>query len=244
MTDIPDNLKRKWQCFCCGVEFKEYETYRNHILDQHEEGREYILCPKCQAPIRDMKLHFKLKHPHVTMPAGLQHRTILWRDQSAGGKKKTQYKQGDYISKRTGKKLHYRSGLELKFYELLDQDMDVVAFYSEPISIPYYFKGKMKNYIPDLVIQFVDGHKEVWEIKPSCQTTLAINEAKWTYATKYCEERGLKFSVWTEKVGLGKLEKKIRDAKLNTKGSDDSFFKGGGDKPDEYEDCDIDDILE
>lgn len=223
MTEIPDNLKRKWQCFLCGVEHKDYESYKTHILDAHEEGREYIVCPKCQAPIRDMKLHWKLKHPHVQMPAGLQHRTAVWRDQS-GSRKKTQYKQGEYESKKTGRKLHYRSGLEMKFYELLDQDNDVVAFYAEPISIPYYFKGTMKNYIPDLVVQFVDGRKEIWEVKPSCQTTLAINEAKWSYATKYAEGKGMHFKVQTEKVGLGKLEKKIRDQKLDAQATDSDFF--------------------
>jgi hypothetical protein len=170
-----------------------------------------------------MKLHWKLMHAHVQMPPGLPHRTAVWKDQT-GRKKATQYRQGDYLSTKTGKSIHYRSGLEKKYYELLDQDDDVVAFYTEIMRVPYYFKGEMKTYLPDLIIQFVDGHKEVWEIKPSSMTTLAINEAKWAYAVKYCEDRGIKFSIWTEKVGLGKLEKKIRDQKLNAKGSDPGFF--------------------
>lgn len=203
--------------------FKNYEDYKNHIEAEHEEGREYISCPKCKAPVRDMRIHWKAKHPNFEIPKGIPLKTAVWKDQ-AGKRRTTQYKQGDYISKKTGKILHYRSGLEKKYYELLDQDQDVVAFYTEILNIPYYFKGELKTYLPDLIIQYVDGHKEVWEIKPSSLTTLAINEAKWTYAMEYCQKRGIKFSVWTEKAGLGKLEKKIRDQKLNLQVEEPNFF--------------------
>ena len=57
--------KRKWQCFVCGKQYKNFETYKEHIIDKHEEGREFIICPTCGAPVRDIRAHFRAKHPQA-----------------------------------------------------------------------------------------------------------------------------------------------------------------------------------
>lgn len=207
---------KRWQCFVCGKEFLEYEPFKQHIIESHDEGREYIICPlqRCMAPIRDLKIHFKVKHPHDKIPKGQQMRPIIWKDHGKKGKLKTKkpgFRNGDFVSIKNGKDIHYRSGYECEVYECLEIIPEVVAFDGEPIKngIQYFFKGETHHYYPDISIKFADGHIEIWEIKPATQTSLPVNEAKWAAANEYCNARGWEFIVITE-VGIGKLKKKAR----------------------------------
>jgi hypothetical protein len=215
-----DRNKRKWQCFVCGKQHKEYEEYRTHIISEHEEGREYIKCPDCEAPVRDMPMHYKAKHPSRAFPIGIQTRVTTWFDFSASGKRKTKkpsFKRGHFISnKMNGKKFEYKSSYEEQIYKLLEADDEVVSYYYEPFRIPYCYadpaSGNLPewyDYVPDLKIHFQDGRIEVWEIKPANQTHLERNRAKWTAMSLYAEDHGWKFTVITE-VGINKLKTKVK----------------------------------
>lgn len=205
--------KRKWQCFACGHEHTNYEDFREHIVSNHEEGRDYILCPKCSAPVRDVKAHYKAKHPGWNVPAGTQHKATVWNDFTGGKKKRStsaKFRKGSFVSqKMNGKELHYRSGYECEVYELLEQLPEVIHYDAEPLEIPYCHKGTMRKYRPDLSILFADGRKEIWEIKPASQTSLPVNDAKWTAANQFCLEKGWNFMVLTE-VGMGKLRRQVK----------------------------------
>lgn len=219
MTLPFDNSGHKFVCFCCGVQFSEYEEFKSHIIDNHEEGREFVKCPlsHCQAPVRDVKLHLKVKHPHVN-PKNFsgQSRAIIWHDFSGNAKKtrKPKFKQGKYQSLKTGKVLGYRSGLEEKLYKILDQHEDVLSFYSEPFNIDYVHKGQAHKYTPDLIVSFIDGRKQVWEVKPSNQTDLEVNKNKWKAAQDACKVRGWSFEVYTEQR-INKLAKEVRSQNEN-----------------------------
>lgn len=205
----------KYVCFCCGVQFSDYEEFKTHITENHEEGREFVRCPleHCRAPVRDVKLHMKVKHPGFNMRNFTgQARAIVWHDFSAKGTKKTRkprFKQGKYESTKTGRVLGYRSGLEEKLYKILDQHDEVVSFYSEPFQIDYIHKGQAHRYTPDLFVSFMDGHKELWEVKPTNQTDLEVNKDKWRAAEEACKIRGWKFHVFTEQ-GIEKLGQEVR----------------------------------
>lgn len=117
----------------------------------------------------------------------------------------------------------YRSFWELKFMMYLDDHKDVIKWGSEELIIPYRSPedGKLHRYFTDFIVTKInkDGKKEtsVIEIKPAKQTnppkktekitkqylnemkTWAINNAKWTYAEKYCKNRGWSFHIFTEK---------------------------------------------
>lgn len=110
-----------------------------------------------------------------------------------------------------------------------DTHSQVAEWASEEIAIPYRspIDGKIHRYFPDFVIRVInnDGRKEtiMIEVKPEIQTrppllenkmtkgggiskryihevkTWGINEAKWKAASEYCEDRGWKFMVFTEK---------------------------------------------
>lgn len=206
---------RKWQCFVCGKNHTDFGEYKEHIITEHEEGREYIMCPVegCKAPVRDLKTHFRVKHPKRIFPKGVQHRCSIWHDFKEGGKKKStrkpKFRQGTFTSKKSGRDFKYRSGMEEEFYNLLEQDRDVASFFAEPFKIPYYYQGKWHDYIPDIRINYIDGSVEIWEVKPANQTQYEQNKAKWAAMNDHAQNMGWDFVVQTE-VGLGKLKTKLR----------------------------------
>jgi hypothetical protein len=220
MNNLPfeqkNNKVRRWQCFVCGINLSTFEEFKNHIVEKHEEGRDYVVCPleRCGSPVRDIKLHFKAKHQSTEIPKTGTMKAIIWKDVTGVGKVKTRkpkFRDGYMISlKNNGREFHYRSAFECEFYECLEAIPEVQSYSVEPLSIPYVAPdGQLHHYFPDIFIKFTNGASEVWEIKPSSQTTLPINKAKWIAATKYCEARGWTFIVATEK-GLGKLKARIR----------------------------------
>ena len=114
----------------------------------------------------------------------------------------------------------YRSSWELSFMMKLDASKDVVAWSSEEIIVPYTcpVDRGFHRYIPDFYVERADGSKTIIEIKPHVQTKVpkrteakshrvylseaklfARNQAKWEAAQRYCEKRGWKFQVLTEK---------------------------------------------
>jgi DNA-directed RNA polymerase subunit RPC12/RpoP len=202
---------RKYQCFVCGQEYDSYEEYKSHILSDHDEGREFLKCPHCNGPVRDMKAHFALDHRNRVLPNDIQLRVGVWHD-FKGGKRKTKkpaFKQGNYDSDKMKTSILYRSGYEKTVYELLDQDAEVAAFYAEPFKVPYNFGGKWLDYIPDIKIQYTDGRVDVWEVKPANQTGYIQNKAKWSAMNEYAKKMGWDFTVITE-VGINKLRNKIK----------------------------------
>ena len=212
--NFPDRFKKIYTCFCCGIEFKEdkFEEFKKHIIDEHEFGRDFVICPLCLAPVRDIPTHARVKHSGRKMPPVAQTRAIIWKDIS--GKKlkhrKPHFQDGDFISqKMNGKEVHYRSGYERQIYECLEQLPDIVSYDTEKLRIPYYINGERHEYLPDLQIIFTDGHIEVWEIKPATQTSIPKIVAKRAAAIQYCSIRGWKFQTITEK-GIGILKNKVK----------------------------------
>jgi hypothetical protein len=205
--------ERKWTCFCCGVQFSDCENFKNHIIEKHEEGRDYVLCkiPWCGMPVRCIPTHHKCAHKSTPLPKTGQMKAILWRDFSAKGKPKVKrkFKDGWYESTKMNKRFYFRSGWEAQVYECLDQMNEVAAYEAEPFKIPYIWNGSQHDYNPDLLVIFTDGHKEVWEIKPSDQTSLQQNKNKWYAANEVCKARGWEFIVQTE-VGIQKMKKRLR----------------------------------
>jgi hypothetical protein len=212
-----DNGKRKYQCFVCGITFEEYENYKNHILESHEEGREFVICPlnRCGAPVRDLRSHYKSRHPYEkSVPKTGQMKAIIWKDQSSkkDGKlkqRKPKFREGYLIStKNGGKEMHYRSGMECNVYECLEAMTECIGYEVEPFKVQYSFMGEIHEYNPDLKVCFADGRIEIWEIKPSNQTHLPKNSAKWAACNQYCEARGYGFMVLTE-IGMNKLKQSL-----------------------------------
>ena len=116
------------------------------------------------------------------------------------------FKQGTFYSKKNNKNLFFRSGLESEFYKVLEKKQDVIRYAVECVEIEYVYEGKVRRYIPDILIEYNNGKKEIWEIKPKNQTKIPKNLAKWDAASSYCKKRNMEFVVLTER-GLRILKK-------------------------------------
>ena len=207
-----------FQCFICGIQFSNEDNdglkkYKDHIIDTHDEGRDYVLCPLsyCSFPVRCIRTHFQARHPGQKCPKIGQLKAMIWRDFSPKGKKtrKPHFKDGWHESTKMNRKYYYRSGYEKAVFECLDVLPEIEAYVVEPFKIPYIFDAGVHEYTPDLIVTFRDGHKELWEIKPISQTLLEQNQCKWKAAAAACLTRGWKFVVITEK-GINKLKRKKR----------------------------------
>jgi hypothetical protein len=201
---MSENKKAKhFTCFCCSEMFDTLEEFRIHITTSHEEGIDYIACPikDCQIPVRDLRTHYATKHPEQQIPPGQACRPTIIRDTKSFKKKRsTVFKSGDFFSKKNNKILHFRSGFECEFYKILEKKRDVARYSAESLVIEYHFQGGMHRYYPDILVEYTNGKKQVWEIKPKNQTKLPKNLAKWQAANEYCRKRNMEFVVLTEKA--------------------------------------------
>lgn len=126
----------------------------------------------------------------------------------------------------------YRSSWELKVMKYLDTNPNVIYWASEELFIPYISPVDQREhrYFPDFIIKTKkkDGNLETYmiEIKPEIQTkapekrskrtrkflneiaTYSVNQAKWRAADIYCQKKGWKFMVLTERdIGIKKTYK-------------------------------------
>lgn len=124
--------------------------------------------------------------------------------------------------------IYYRSSWELCFLNWCDKTTLVESYSSEEKVVPYYdpIAKKCRRYFPDFIIKYKNKQgktiTEMVEIKPYRQVigppenptrrtkswinavkTYCTNQAKWKAAEKFCEERGWKFKIITEKDLFG-----------------------------------------
>lgn len=121
----------------------------------------------------------------------------------------------------------YRSSWELRFMKYCDHNSSIVEWGSETMIIPYRspVDNKIHRYFVDFYVKIKDSTgkltKYLIEIKPEKFTkppeipkrktrrfiqevfNYGTNQAKWKAANEFCEDRGMKFLVLTEKdLGL------------------------------------------
>lgn len=196
------NTGRNYCCFICEQSYDQLDVFRSHIVTEHKEGDDYVICPSCSIPTRDLIAHYRSKHIGEVIPPGTQTRALIIRDVKKKvkkiGKKVTKFKQGNFYSEKNHCNIFFRSGLELKFIKHLEKNPKVRKYKAESLQIEYSFNGGTHNYIPDILIEYTDGKIELWEIKPKSQTKWDKNIAKWKAANVYCKKRNWEFIVMTE----------------------------------------------
>jgi hypothetical protein len=116
-------------------------------------------------------------------------------------RKKRAYKTGEYTSTKTGKVCKYRSGWELKYFEHLDADDDVLSWESEPFTIPYVSNkktGRIRNYIPDILVRRKSTGVTLEEIKPTNKMAKRAVARKIRAGQEWADDNRVKFAVITE----------------------------------------------
>ena len=128
------------------------------------------------------------------------------------------------LKKYVGGKLPvYRSSWEKAVFLMLDNNPNIISWASEYVKIPYEINCKKFNYVPDILMKYIDKngkeHVELIEIKPTREAflesakskkdkiALAINQAKWHYASAWCKERGITFRIINENDIFGVKKK-------------------------------------
>lgn len=112
--------------------------------------------------------------------------------------KKSFYSKGNYFSTKMNTVLYFRSSWEEKMFKYLDKEEEVINFVSEPFFIEYILGKQKKHYIPDLYVEYKDGRKILFEIKPKYFFDYKINQIKWAAAQEYCLKNNLMFVILSE----------------------------------------------
>lgn len=116
-------------------------------------------------------------------------------------RRKKRYHTGVHVSTKTGQHCKYRSGWELSYLKWLDAHAAVTTFGYESVKIPYVSNirsGKLRNYLPDFLIEFNDGSKQLVEIKPKRKVAQSVVQKKLKAAEIWCREHGVTLVVITE----------------------------------------------
>jgi hypothetical protein len=115
-------------------------------------------------------------------------------------------------------KVVYRSHWERQAFRWCEANDAIVSWSSEEVVVPYRCgtDNKIHRYFIDLKLKFTSGKIILVEIKPKSQTvppkkkkrntkhyltevmTYVKNESKWKAATRYAQDRGYHFEIWTE----------------------------------------------
>lgn len=71
---------------------------------------------------------------------------------------------GVYYSFINKKDIHYRSEFELEYMKKLDSNQNIKEWSFMSFWIEYEFKGNVKKYIPQFLVEFSDGNKKVIDV--------------------------------------------------------------------------------
>lgn len=139
-----------------------------------------------------------------------------------GLKRNSKFRQGFYRLKNPSKYIGrdvpvYRSGIELKFFNWVDGNDNILEWVSEGIKIPYYDSIQKKNrlYYTDAYVKIKEGDKvkryiiEIKDLKETVKpdpkskkkkTTLLYeqlkftnNTSKWLFADEFCKKNNMEF---------------------------------------------------
>ena len=116
-------------------------------------------------------------------------------------KRKGHYLRGSYISLKSGLNCKFRSGWEERYMRYLDSCLDVANWFYESMFIEYVSNkrtGKKRKYYPDFIVEYVDGKKEVVEIKPLKRVKQLAVKKKIDSAIDWCNLNGHTFRILTE----------------------------------------------
>lgn len=97
-------------------------------------------------------------------------------------------KKGEFESTKTTRKHFYRSSWELSLMRWLDTSKDVSTWDYECVRIPYVYNDNKRWYVPDFMVTFVDGRRELWEVKPKEFVGNKKNVMKELAAKTWCTE--------------------------------------------------------
>ena len=110
--------------------------------------------------------------------------------------------KGFFYSAKNNKMFGYRSSWELIAMRFFETMSSVLKYEYEVLSIPYLDKkGKLRRTIPDFVVYYTDGQKQIIEVKPlfMIKKDLQNTRRKLAATEKFAKKNGMTYAVWTER---------------------------------------------
>lgn len=115
---------------------------------------------------------------------------------------------GHFYSRKAGAIFYYRSSWEKELFEFLESHRAVERFEPEVAVCPYEFEQKVRDFIIDVFVDFIDHSAMLIEVKPSCfcvgakgaqcgSVEVRRNMAKIKAARKWSVHLGLPFILVT-----------------------------------------------
>lgn len=139
----------------------------NHIKKSTSAKKTYVDHPELREKTSQ---HFKQWHANLTEEEKQERYNDDWKDKISesitnkyldGG---FEWSRGTFFSTKMKETFYYRSSWELRYMKELDQDSSVISWIYEPFWVPYSKDGDKHRHIPDFVIEYLDGHKEIHEV--------------------------------------------------------------------------------
>ena len=111
---------------------------------------------------------------------------------------------GKYPSWKMGRMIQCESLNELNVARLLDADPEITAFNEQPLTIYYSLNGATHRHYPDFNVEWRNGVRELWEIKPAAQATLSDVLQRTRYLQEALPRTGFKYCMMiAEDVRVG-----------------------------------------
>lgn len=113
---------------------------------------------------------------------------------------------GWFYSNKNKKKISYDSSWELIAFKILELMSQVQSYDRCKYVLSYKSESSLiKNYLPDILVKYVNGIEEIIEIKPLYKLKDFNTKSKFKAGKNYAKQHNLKYSVWTEKhLGIEK----------------------------------------
>lgn len=113
--------------------------------------------------------------------------------------KNKNFKSGYYLNNTTKNNEFYRSSYELRKMKELNENVNVKMWTTKHrIRIPYYINNIRHFYIPDFLIEMVDGKKFIEETKGYIEDK-NVFDIKSLAAKKYCKEKRMVYKISYDK---------------------------------------------
>lgn len=124
------------------------------------------------------------------------------------GKRQTHYITGTHISPKCARPIVYRSSWELYVCKHFDEDPQILSYDYEPYKIAYTSNarsGRVRFYIPDFVVNYVDGSQKIIEVKRNSALNNITVVKKAEAARRWCESLTKKgrlttYEFWCESI--------------------------------------------
>lgn len=160
----------------------------HHTEETKEKLREM---KRLNPPIGEKNGMFGKRHTEASRDKMSETRTRKMVDGTQKSYGKNNHRCGHHKSTKTGLEKHYRSSWELEVMKHLDVSPDITSWNYECLRVPYYYENNKRWYVPDFFVEFADGRKEIWEIKPKEFVASRACQLKTEAAQKYCAQEGI-----------------------------------------------------